>query len=588
LLGRVLLADDLAAARRLAPLHPGCRLVTRAGELLEPDGTLTVGPPHSEAGLLSRKSELREVREQAAAADAEAARLDAEQADLRRRADSLDAPLADRAAEIATLSGEAGELRDRIVLQGEKRERLADQAELLAREAAITRGELDRAEAACRTAAEQAAAVDAEAAAVQARLAEADAELKRAEELRAERQAESTAAQVALGRAKQELAGLEARGRELAEDGKRRRFDLFNLAADERSARDRRTAAELGALRATQAAADAYREREARQRLAAEWAARRAAVRAERDRVQAELAADRDARQQRQDAAHARELTVRDLAARRTALADRLRDEYGVELSELAGGGRQPPVAAGAAEREAEQGADAPRPPEDAAAEIEDVRRRIAKLGSVNLEALEQLAAERARERQIRGEFDDLTAAQRQLLELIEQINTDSRRLFTETLDTVRGHFQELFRKLFGGGAADIVLENPADVLESGIDITARPPGKELRSISLLSGGEKTLTAVALLLAVFRSKPSPFCLLDEVDAALDEANTARLAGALREFLDRSQFILITHKRRSMAAADVLHGVTMQESGVSKPVAVRLDDWPDEQENKTAA
>ena len=138
-----------------------------------------------------------------------------------------------------------------------------------------------------------------------------------------------------------------------------------------------------------------------------------------------------------------------------------------------------------------------------------------------------------------------------------------------------------MFRRLFGGGQADVILENEADVLESGVEVVARPPGKELRSISLMSGGEKTMTAVALLLAIFRSKPSPFCLLDEVDAALDEANTARLAAVLREFLSRSQFIIVTHSKRTMAAADVLYGVTMEESGVSKRIAVRFEDWPDD-------
>ena len=128
---------------------------------------------------------------------------------------------------------------------------------------------------------------------------------------------------------------------------------------------------------------------------------------------------------------------------------------------------------------------------------------------------------------------------------------------------------------------ADIVLEDETDILESGIEIIARPPGKELRSISLMCGGEKTMTAVALLLAIFRSKPSPFCILDEVDAALDEANIGRFTAVLREFLDRSQFIIITHSKRTMAAADVLYGVTMQESGISKRVAVRFEDWPDD-------
>src|SRR5207247_557771 len=167
------------------------------------------------------------------------------------------------------------------------------------------------------------------------------------------------------------------------------------------------------------------------------------------------------------------------------------------------------------------------------------------------------------------------------LEEIIAKINLDSRRLFTESFAAIRTNFQELFRKLFGGGMADIVLEDENDILECGIEIVARPPGKELRSISLMSGGEKTLTAVALLLAIFRSKPSPFCILDEVDAPLDEANIGRFTAVLRDFLDRSQFIIVTHSKRTMSAADVLYGVTMQESGISKRVAVRFEDWPEE-------
>ncbi|MFN6052971.1 MAG: chromosome segregation protein SMC, partial [Planctomycetia bacterium] len=145
--------------------------------------------------------------------------------------------------------------------------------------------------------------------------------------------------------------------------------------------------------------------------------------------------------------------------------------------------------------------------------------------------------------------------AKKSLEEIISKINADSKTLFEETFQNVRSHFQDLFRKVFGGGMADILLEDEQDVLECGIEIKARPPGKELRSISLMSGGEKTMTAVALLLAIFRNRPSPFCLLDEVDAALDEANINRFTGVLREFLDVSQFILITHSKRTMSCAD---------------------------------
>ena len=145
----------------------------------------------------------------------------------------------------------------------------------------------------------------------------------------------------------------------------------------------------------------------------------------------------------------------------------------------------------------------------------------------------------------------------------------------------MREHFQSLFRDLFGGGHADIVLEEAVDILESGVEIVARPPGKEPRSISLLSGGEKTLTCVALLLAIFRSRPSPFCVLDEVDAALDEANIDRFTKVLRDFLAWTQFIIVTHSKKTMTCADTIYGVTMQESGVSKQVSVRFEDVSDD-------
>jgi chromosome segregation protein len=358
----------------------------------------------------------------------------------------------------------------------------------------------------------------------------------------------------------------------------------------------------LATLRATAAAAAAYADKEARERQAADLSARRDGLRSARQRLQDELKDSRDAWSAQRDRAHARELAVRDLANRRGAVAQRVRDEYGTDLASLGqetgDRGQETEEMSGAVGSE-ELVKLTPVPgledlspvscPLSPSHEITDLRQKIAKLGSVNLESLDELAAVEKREADLRGQFDDLAASRAKLQQIIDQINADSRALFSETLAAVRQHFQELFRKLFGGGMADVVLEDESDVLESGIEITARPPGKERQRLSLLSGGERALTAVALLLAIFRSKPSPFCLLDEVDAAMDEANTQRLAGLVREFSDRSQFVVITHKKRTMAAADVLHGVTMQESGVSKLVAVRFEDWPDEaQKSRLAA
>ncbi|MCA9183801.1 MAG: chromosome segregation protein SMC, partial [Planctomycetales bacterium] len=183
----------------------------------------------------------------------------------------------------------------------------------------------------------------------------------------------------------------------------------------------------------------------------------------------------------------------------------------------------------------------------------------------------------------LNGQYEDLQAAKESLQRIIHKINADSRRMFMETLEIIRENFQKLYRKSFGGGNADIVLEAGEDVLECGIDIVATPPGKTELSNSLLSGGEKALTAVALLLAIFQYRPSPFCVLDEVDAPFDEANIGRFVNVLTEFLDWTKFIIVTHSKKTMTASTTLYGVTMQESGVSKQVAVRFEDVNDKGE-----
>jgi chromosome segregation protein len=272
---------------------------------------------------------------------------------------------------------------------------------------------------------------------------------------------------------------------------------------------------------------------------------------------------------------HQQQLKAAELRMQRESLAGRLFEDYGVRLEELTA---TEPLHATTPEAEGEASQEpAPIDPEACRAEIDQLRDKIARLGNVNLQAIEELDQLEQRTGNLELQLDDLTTAKRHLEEVISRINEESRRLFLDTFETVREHFQELFRKLFGGGKADILLEDETDVLETGIEIIARPPGKEPRSISLLSGGEKTMTAVALVMALFRSRPSPFCILDEVDAALDEANIGRFVASLKEFLKDTQFILITHSKTTMSAADMLHGVTQRESGVSIRVSVRLQD-----------
>lgn len=218
--------------------------------------------------------------------------------------------------------------------------------------------------------------------------------------------------------------------------------------------------------------------------------------------------------------------------------------------------------------------------------EIADLRGKIERLGNVNVDAIAEQEGLEKRHEFLSSQVEDLNKSKAQLQQLIGRLNKNSREKFSQTFEQIRVHFQQIFRKLFGGGRADIVLEDSQDILEAGIEVVSRPPGKETRSISLLSGGEKSMTAIALLFAIFKTKPSPFCFLDEIDAALDEANNERFNLLLRDFVKDSQFIIITHSKRTMSIAEELFGITMQTQGVSKKISVRFDQY--EVEPETAA
>ena len=209
------------------------------------------------------------------------------------------------------------------------------------------------------------------------------------------------------------------------------------------------------------------------------------------------------------------------------------------------------------------------------AQQIQALQQRLDEMGPVNLVAIEEYEETEQRYQFLSKQHDDLVQAKAQLLEVINRINTQTREMFRTTFEQIRASFRVMFTEVFGGGKADLLLMDENDLLESGIEIVARPPGKQLQTISLLSGGEQTMTAVALLFSIYQVKPSPFCVLDELDAPLDESNINRFIRILQRFLEHSQFIIITHNKRTIGMADVLYGVTMQEQGVSKIVSVKF-------------
>ena len=214
--------------------------------------------------------------------------------------------------------------------------------------------------------------------------------------------------------------------------------------------------------------------------------------------------------------------------------------------------------------------------------EINRLRKKRSSLGAINATAIEDCKALKERYEEMTTQKEDLEKAEADLKEAIDKIKAEMLQQFDEGFTTINENFQRIFKELFGGGRAMLQMDysNVDDKLEAGVEIVAEPPGKKLQKLSLLSGGEKALTAIAILFSILRLRPMPFCVLDEIEAALDEANVDRFARYLKKFSQDTQFIVITHRKPTMELADALFGVTMQEKGVSKMVSVKLSDVAD--------
>jgi chromosome segregation protein len=294
-------------------------------------------------------------------------------------------------------------------------------------------------------------------------------------------------------------------------------------------------------------------------------------VRTQIEGLEQNLKSHRRDLEQLSDHVHALEMDLTKQRIEREGVVRRIHADYGVDLT--------------AESASIPEGLD----PTEAERKLDDLRETIRGLGPVNLLALEEYEKQKERLDFIKSQRDDLFQAKSSLLEVIQKINQKASAMFMETFNSVQQKFQDTFLTLFEGGAAEMRLVGD-DPLEAGIEIVARPKGKTLQSLNLLSGGEKTLTVIALLFAIYLVKPSPFCMLDEVDAPLDDANIHRFINMLKQFDERTQFIVITHNKKTMEAAACLYGITMQEPGVSKVVSVRLkgnEEVPEEKEETVA-
>ncbi|MEW5795377.1 MAG: chromosome segregation protein SMC [Candidatus Zixiibacteriota bacterium] len=316
-----------------------------------------------------------------------------------------------------------------------------------------------------------------------------------------------------------------------------------------------------------QALKTAFEQRDRLAQVQLDLRARQAEVMNRTAEKEATLKRLRQEREAVADQLHKAEVRLTAVGSAVTALIDRLRAEYDTDISTMLIGRPQEEIS-----------------DEDAPALISDLREKLKNFGAVNLVALEEYEVTAEREKFLSAQLNDLTIAKNDLRSTITKINKTARDLFTTTFDKVQENFSKLFVELFAGGEARITLVNPEDPLESDIEITARPGGKKLLPITMLSGGERALTAISLLFSLYLVKPSPFCILDEIDAPLDDANCQRFLKIIKHFSLQTQFIVITHNKITMEASDNLYGITMERPGVSKLVAVkfaRQDDGSDE-------
>lgn len=560
-IGEAVLVDTLSAALDLHRRYPHLDFLTPNGEVVYASGLVAVGGRAGTGrGLLAHARKVERARREAEEAGAAAAALAAKAEHARAEVERLERELAARREAAEAASRRRIELDGLLDRSGEEVGRLGRAGELLGEELRSVNEESERLEAELRESERDIAEAERAREELEQTLGAALEELGRLEASLGERGEELAGLRAEVATLRLSRAGIEKDRQQaerlLAELGGRieaARAELASLgergeeAASELRATEQALVAELEARR---------RGLEGTSRLQESLVEKRGVV----ERGEAEV---RDARE-RLEAARARvrecELARTGVEADRRHLDDLCFRELGIPASEAARGL-----------------ADLPAEPDCEALgrEIASLRERIESLGPVNLAALEEFSDLEERHRFLASQKKDLEESVESLKESIRRINRTSRERFAEAFEAIRRHYQDTFRVLFGGGRADLVLEEGEDVLECGIEVVAQPPGKRLGSVSLLSGGEKAMAGIAVLFAIFRYQPSPFCLLDEVDAALDDVNVGRFTRMLREYSDQIRFILITHNQRSMEAADVLYGVTMEEPGVSRLVALKL-------------
>jgi len=563
LLRDVVIVKDLQTALHIhEQLAARARIVTLSGEIVDPDGSVTVGGEEG-AGTQAfmRRRELEQLTEEleglrAAIADMwqveeeldarcdklgeqihlaeeEVSGLRSEQA----AADSNAAHLADqqKAARqaAAETEEEAGSLDERLGQTRERRERAQQQSRQFATRAEELAGQIEGAQSSG-VAPEEVEELRRQQVNAQVQAAQLNEKVKSLAGLVERYSGELKRSQAQIEAAERELATAAQTEKTLREKLARPGVDIDKLqvVAEEARTRVSHGAGEVSKLREKSAELDAMRGRINQ------------VVQEQTDRI------------------HRSELALAREEAQLESIVERLKDTYGMT----------PEAAFEAKDDEASERV--------ILQQANRIREQIRKLGPVNISSIDECERLRAREEFLVGQLDDLKSAKDDLLQVIREIDDAATAEFLGAFERLRTEFQEMFQRLFGGGETELRLTNPETPLDSGVDVVVQVPGKRAQNLLLLSGGERALTALALMFAMLRVKPTPFCVMDEIDAALDEANVGRFVDVLTEFAQTSQFIIVTHNPHTIKAADVLFGVTMQDAGVSKLIKLELREWED--------
>ena len=565
LLGKTLIVDSLNEAAELADhVAKGYKCVTLKGEFVSTDGVIKLGPLGKATGLISRKSRLRQLQDTIANITSEIEEIENQIEKNYQTKVHLDKLCKDLRTAVYEANTEQMQVSSKLSVIEQNVKRLKEEEPLIA-------GEID-------LLAEQIA---------QSVQKEYDSKQKlhelevvnnqrtehieqlqtRQSEQKQQQQALSdklTDLKIALGQITEQSKALEQATISLDSQLQENRTAAGAAEKETASCAEQLTSAQRDILGCEASVSELFVEKEKSQESSRLLQKEVRRLSEERRQTEELIRVKRAEKGRTEQKTNELKIELSQLEVRQQDLVERVRDELKIDLAE-------------AYKDYTDQQVDW----EGIREEIATLRGKIERLGNVNVDAIDEQEALESRHEFLSTQVQDLNSSRAQLQQLINRLNKKSREKFQETFEEIRGHFQEIFRKLFGGGKADVILEDAEDILDAGIEVIAKPPGKETRSISLLSGGEKSMTALALLFAVFKTKPSPFCFLDEVDAALDEANNERFNMLLREFQKDSQFVVITHAKRTMSIADVLFGITMQIRGVSKKISVRFGEYEDE-------